>query len=1268
MSFLRKIFTLLLICFTFASQVFAQDAFKKSQNIQLNWDINNKQLTFTNCNLNSAWNFLPFFAFTVENNGQTYDFSISDEVFAIIDQNKLTENQKKIIESQVAAQHFSGKSGLKTIHTFQVLPFRLNNGNYEILTSFNLHYQASASTQKNSISNERIYPTHSILQQGTFYKIGIEKEGIYKLDYNFFKNLGINIDQVNPNNIRIFGHRGGMLPELAGADCETDVVELPLKLVVANSSRVQNGDYVLVYLPGPDTWKYNTSTQLFTATKHLYSDKQYFFITTDNGTNKIISSIGTSAQTPSQTFTTYNDYAFIEEEKVNIAHSGRIFLGDEFGSTPSKNYTFSFPNINTTYPLKVNLAVASNSMTYGSSFSLNFNGNVQTLNMGNVIEPYPGIFNPAVYKQQLFTLPNPVASPQFTLSFERNGDFNTKGWLDFLQVNAISDLKYNGSSFLFRNAASAGTGNVSKFIIQNMSPNVEIWDITNPFEVKKINFNVSGNIADFTIATDSLKQFAVVDNSGLSPTAYGKISNQDLHALPQQDMLIITRKSFLTQAEQIAQFHRSKQGLSVAVADLEKIFNEFSSGTTDITAVRNFIKMFYDRANGNPNLMPKYVLLFGDGTYDNKNLGDYFLPTYESRSTFEALSTYVSDDYFGCLNDNEGADITNTALNIMDVAVGRLPVDNTDKANNAYAKILSYSSKAAMGDWRNQSTFIADDEDYNLHFDDAEDIANSYTSQYKCTNTDKIYLDAFNQQSGTGGARYPDVNATIDRKFYTGSLFFNYMGHGGPLGLAQEGILSTVDIDSWDNPLKLPFFITATCEFTPFDDFHIYSAGERMLLRSGSGAIGLLSTTRLVIASQNKLINQNFMQKMVEATQNINMTIGDITREAKKITTSTYEGNRKFSLFCDPALRPAFPVHHCAVSMIDSVPVTLPTDSIKALSKIRISGEVQDRVSHALLSGFNGVVSVIVYDKPKTYYTLQNDPQSSVDDFIMQKNILYKGRTKVVNGKFEVQFLAPRDIDYTYGFGKISLYAYNDSTDACGYYDQIVVGGAYDTTIADNVGPDVDLYLNDDKFVFGGITDNNPLLFAKLYDENGINTSGSGIGHDITAVIDNDMRNVYTLNDFYETDVDAISKGTVKYPFAGLKEGKHTLKLTAWDILNNSGSGYTEFIVEKSADLALAHVLNYPNPFTTGTNFMFEHNKPGQDLTVKIEIFSVSGKIVKTILKNINTEGYRVNDISWDGKDDFGDKIGRGVYIYRITVKDDTGKKSSQYQKLVVLN
>jgi hypothetical protein len=1255
----------------FASAVlYAQDMSRTEQKVQFDWKINRQSMSFASAVYPPEFSGLPAYSVVFETGKITGTaVRILNAVYKPLQKYTLSGDQLKIIENQIIVKTETGSERKKSLTTVTLLPFRKNSGQVEVLTAVEFALQPSDNAADRLFNTTTFsYAANSMLSSGKWYKIGVTRAGVYKLDYNFLKSLGMAVDAIQPSAIRIFGHRAGMLPELAGADRDDDIREIPVKVVTSVPNRFQQNDYVLAYLPGPEKWTYNTVKQLFLAKKHHYSDTKNFFITADAGSGARIPAINSTLLSENKTITTYDDYELVEDNRINIALSGKVFLGDEFGGVTAKSYSFNMPNLISSQPAKLNIALAGVSTSSGSTFTVTTdNGaNPSGIFIPNVAQPYPGILDAATWLERTVTLNG--LSPNFTinLQYDRNGDFNTKAWLDYMMVNAKSTLRYNGVPLLCRSIESAGTGSVSRFTIQNMNPNVEIWDVTNPFDIKKINYDLSGNTATFKLQTDTLLEFAVLENSSAVPVALGSVSNQNLHALPQQDMLIISRSAFMPQAEVMAQFHRDRQNLRVAVVELNQVYNEFSSGTNDVTAIRNFAKMFYDRANGDIAQMPKYLLLFGDGTYNNKDLGSYLMPTYQSDKTFETLETYVSDDYFGLLDDNEGANITNTAAEKLDVAVGRIPADEETKAQAALSKISTYYSNASFGDWRNQGTFVADDEDFNIHIDDANFFADNYGNAFQKSNVDKIYLDAFQQQSGASGATYPAVNDAINRKLFTGTLFLNYVGHGGSLGLARERILTFSDISSWDNAGKLPLFITATCEFAPYDKFDEYTAGERVLFKETGGAIALVTTTRIVYSNRNKTMNDNFMQQMALAATNEQMMLGDIVREAKN-RTNTFDGNRKFTLLGDPALRLAFPKNNAVATLINSVPFSSPHDTLKALSRITIEGEVRDR-SNALMPAFNGVASINIYDKTKTISTLQNDPESFPYNFSLQKNVIYKGKVKVTDGRFKFTFLVPKDIDYNFGNGKISLYASSNETDAAGYTRDIVIGGASDSFPQDDKGPVVDLFLNDDKFAFGGITDENPRLFARLFDENGINTSGNGVGHDITAMIDNDTKKLFVLNDFYESELDDISRGEVKYPFANLEKGRHTLHLKAWDVLNNSGEGYTEFIVEEKANLALSHVLNYPNPFTTNTRFMFEHNKPGVPLDLKIEIFTVSGKVIKTITQNVNSTGYRVDDITWDGRDDFGDKIGRGVYIYRITLREETGKKVSQYQKLVVLN
>lgn len=1267
----------LAILFFYSAVVVAGNVGEVSTSVHLQWNTSNQQLDFDKAVFPTAFLGLPVYSYVFNANQNTSaEVQLLKVSYQPYQGQPLSKEQLKLIRNQPLIEQQTGIDRKSNKITISMLPIVNINGQLQLVTSFDWSIIpiSSSFSERQSNGNARMYASNSLLSAGKWFKFGVPQEGVYKLDYVFLKKLGLSVDAINPANIRIFGQRAGMLPELAGADREDDIREIPIKVISATGNTFGVNDYVLAFLPGPEKWTYNSAKQLFVAQKHLYSDTKNFFITTDAGTGARIPSVNSSPLPETKTITTYNDYAFIEEDKTNIAQSGRQFVGDDFGGITNRTYSFNFPNMLSTQPAKLNIAVVGKSNTFGSTFTVSTDNGANSNSIFiSTVPVNAGIEDAAVRVERQIPLNSLNSNFNLSLNFNRNGDYNTKGWLDFLQVNVVSNLQYNNQPLAFRNIASVGSGAVSKFVLQNVNPNVEIWDVTNPFAIQKINYSLSGNTASFTIATDTLKQFIAVENSSNIPIPFGSIANQNLHAMPQKDLLIVTRNAYLSQAQEIAQFHQNKDNMSVAVVDVNQIFNEFSSGNNDITAVRDFVKMFYDRAGGNTNIMPKYLLLLGDGSYDNKNLGDYLLPTYESYKTYETLETYVSDDYFGILDDNEGADITNTATELMDVAVGRISADDVQKAQIAVAKIKSYSANSAFGDWRNQGAFIADDEDNNIHEIDADTVANRYINAQKKSNIDKIYLDAYQQQPGINGATYPAVNDAINRKLFTGTLFLNYVGHGGPMGWAKERVLTFDDINQWTNADKLPLFITATCEFAPYDHPDENSAGERVLFKDGGGGIALVATTRLVYSNRNKLMNLNFMQSMTDAYAIENMKLGDIVRVAKNVT-NTGDGNRKFTLLGDPAIRLAFPKYNVVATTINNKLFSSPHDTLKALSSITIEGEVRDN-SNVLMPSFNGIASVIIYDKAKQVYTLVNDPTSSNNPngsapfaFTLQKNTIYRGKVLVNNGKFKVSFLVPKDIDYNLGNGKLSLYANSDTTDAAGYTTDIVIGGAKDTLITDTKGPDVNLFMNDDKFAFGGITDESPKIYCKLYAKNGINTSGNGVGHDITAILDNDTRKVYNLNDFYETSVNDITHGTVLYPLSKLAKGRHTLEVKAWDVLNNSGAGYTEFLVEERANIALYHVLNYPNPFTTSTRFMFEHNKPGVALDVKIEIFSVSGKIVKTILKNINTIGYRVDDITWDGLDDYGDKIGKGVYIYRVTLKEESGKKISQYQKLVLLN
>jgi hypothetical protein len=663
------------------------------------------------------------------------------------------------------------------------------------------------------------------------------------------------------------------------------------------------------------------------------------------------------------------------------------------------------------------------------------------------------------------------------------------------------------------------------------------------------------------------------------------------------------------------------------------------------------------------------LLLFGDGSFDYKEKTDSLtnlVPVFESFNSLDPLVSYVSDDFFGLLDDNDDVNSV-TPVSYLDIGIGRVPASTMAQAKAYIDKVIAYGK--SFGPWRNQMSFVADDEDINTHFNDAEIISKTASQSNEAVNIAKMYLDAYVQESGSGGSRYPQVNEAINRRMFTGNLIWNYSGHGGSSRLAQEAILEADMVNVWNNGQKLPLFITATCDFAPYDDPAIQSLGDNILMRPLTGAIGLMTTTRPVFAFSNRVINNNYLATaLYRQPDGKYLTLGEAVKRTKNYTYQTSGdalNNRKFTLLGDPALTLGYPKMKVVTTAINNIAAAAYTDTLKALNRYTITGEVRN-LQGVLMTDFSGNVYPVLYDKEQELSTRGNDPGSRVAGFRQQLNPVFAGKAKVQGGKFSYTFIVPKDIDIRTGRGRLSYYADNGATDGAGTETNWYVGGLGNEVKDDGQGPVVRAYLNDEKFVNGGIVNENPVLIVKLTDSSGINTVGTGIGHDLTATLDDDPRKIYILNDFYEADT-SFRNGTIRFPLAGLSPGPHNLKIKAWDVFNNSSEQILEFMVAKQEELALKHVLNYPNPFTTNTRFWFEHNRPGEQLQVFIRIMTVTGKVVKTIQRTITTIGNRSDEISWDGRDDYGAKLGRGVYLWQLSVRTSDGKRVQKLEKLVVL-
>ncbi len=1116
---------------------------------------------------------------------------------------------------------------------------------------------------------QRNYAARSVLATGNWYKLSTAAQGIYRIDASALTRLGINLP-IPSAQIRMYGNGGQMLPENNALPRQDDLAELAIQVEDGGDGSFSGTDYFLFYAPGPHSWTWDEALKMYRFQRNLYADSAWFYVKVE-GEGRRVKTQGEAVG--NVTVNSYDERWVFEKDTINFLHSGKEWYGEEFGTAPgkvqSRNYTIALQERALAEPgVAVYTDVVARAVGQYSRFEVRLN---QNLIQDIQVPPLPGIaFEPmAVPASQFSRQPTAQNSLQVNLAFFP-GSVNGQGWLNKIELGFRARLEVRGEGLGFRDRASVGAGNVARFEVGGLGTGGRVWEVTDPLAPVAMKF--AGGSSQFAFVNDASvlrEYFAVSPDRYLTPVFTGRIPNQDLHGSPQVPYLIVTHSSLLTEANRLAEYHRQNDGLAYVVADVQQIYNEFSSGTPDPSAIRDFVKMFYDRAGQDSSRRPRYLLLFGDGSFDYKKRTDStsnLVPVYESVNALDPLVSYVSDDFFGLLDDNDDVNSI-TPVSLLDVGVGRVPATTIADAKAYVEKVIAYGK--SFGPWRNQISFVADDEDQNTHFNDAEIISRKSGETSEVVNTAKIYLDAYVQESGTGGSRYPQVNEAINRRMFTGNLIWNYSGHGGSSRLAQEAVLEQEMVNTWTNAQKLPLMITATCDFAPYDDPEIRSIGDNILMRPLTGAVALMTTTRPVFAFSNRIINTNYLATaLYRQADGKYLSLGEAVKRTKNYTYQTSGdalNNRKFTLLGDPALTLGYPKMQVVSTTINNIATAAFTDTLKALNRYTITGEVRN-LQGAVMADFNGTVYPVLYDKAQELSTRGNDPGSIIAPYSQQQNLVFSGKTKVQNGRFSYSFIVPKDIDYRTGKGRLSYYADNGLVDAAGAETGWYVGSLGNEVKDDGQGPVLRAYLNDEKFVNGGLVNENAVLIVKLKDSSGINTVGTGIGHDITAMLDNDPRQIFILNDFYEADT-SYSSGTVRFPLTGLTPGQHSLKIKAWDVFNNSSEHILEFTVTKREEFMLKHVLNYPNPFTTHTRFWFEHNRPLEDLQVMVRILTVTGKLVKTIRRTINTAGNRSDEISWDGRDEYGAKLGRGVYLWQLTVRTADGKRVDKLEKLVVL-
>lgn len=1114
----------------------------------------------------------------------------------------------------------------------------------------------------------------SLLSAGDWHKMAVEKTGVYKITPQFLEDNNIASSPVSINAIRLAGNNNGILPVRNDAERPDDLLDIPLYINDANNDGTfNNNDYILFYAKGPHKWRFSSNNNRYRHILNPYRVRNYIFLSTNSGqgTTPVTQPAKGNATT---TVTSFDDHQFVNDEKFNLVGTGRRWFGDNFDFELSFNYGFEFLDILTSENAFLNISAIARSSTAGTNMKVNYSGS----SIGQFsFDPLTGGEYPDFAQRTNFStsfLPD-ANNLTINLTYDNSSNPSAVAWLDYIWLQVRRNLRYRSGALQFRDKRSVGNNAIAEFSIAGATNNLQVWDVTNPNAAVKMNTSRSGNNLTFKNNADTLRQYVAFSGSNFNTPAYIKeVPNQNLHNAEIPEMVIVSHPDFLIQAQRLAKFHLENDNLKVKVVTTEQVYNEFSSGGKDITAIRDMARMFYERDEGN---IFKYILLFGDGSYDYKGIlgstSDY-VPTRQSSGSLNLENSDITDDYYGFMDPMEGGNLRNV---FMDLGIGRIPCENLTQARNHVDKIIHYStSKEALGAWRNRVILLADDVDEGWEhifvnkFVGSERLSQKIQQASEAFNQEKIYSDAFQQVTTTGSQRYPDATRTLFRKVQRGAVITNYIGHGGEIGLSSEKLLTLNEVNNWSNFDALSLFITVTCEFTRFDDPERVSAGEQLLLNPGGGAIALLSTTRVVFATPAVDLNRALFDTLLARPNGVPQRLGDIIKASKNAPDIIGGDTKlKFSLFGDPALRLAVPFQNVKTTRVNGKPVSaLNTDTIKALDKVTLSGEVRDMNGNKM-TDFNGTVSVSVFDKALTKKTKVNDGIGNPIPFKDQSNLIHRGKAKVTNGEFSTEFIVPLDITFQFGLGKVSYYATNEEVDAAGSFDRIVVGGFNENNSNDEEGPEVRLFLNDENFVEGGITGPDPELLAKLSDSSGINIVGSGIGHDLVAVLDGNTQESMVLNDFYQSDLDDFRSGTVRFPLIDLEPGSHSLSIRAFDVLNNFSQTSTSFIVAENEELTLKRVLNYPNPFTTNTDFQFEHNRVGQPLDAQVQIFTVSGKLIKTINASFIPSGNRVTDkLRWNGLDDYGDKIGKGVYVYRVKVRSQADNSvADKYEKLVIL-
>jgi hypothetical protein len=1139
--------------------------------------------------------------------------------------------------------------------------------------------------------------TNSKLSQGKTLKIATDVSGVYRVNYSDLVTAGLITAPVPSDKIALYGNRTGVLSRINDSTLYDDLQSLPVAMYDGGDGTFGQGDYFIFYGQSPLLWKYTGETvRQFKHIFNPYSDYTCYFVgISANETPKRIENAQSVTATPQTTISSFTDYILHENEIKNICNSGLNWFGESFsGNGANLSFSFSLPDIDLSKDVVYSVQTAAieySLLAQNASFSLTVGQQEFPVSDPSAVSDCAGLLSTTVATR--------ATSSSVRLQLTYNKTTAGSGYLDFVEIQYTRSLTFpRNGEIIFRSPQAINK--VALYNINSATANLKVWDVTDPLSIKAYTVNQNSFTAD---AENDLREYVAFDGSGYHTPIFLNITDtQNLHNAANPDLIIVSHPDFIEQAEKVAKIHRERDGIDVLTANVQHVYNEFSSGSKDPSAIRLLAKMFYDRYRQDSITYkkPRYMLLFGNASVDPKGKNGTttdFVPTFETyRSTDRLGASFSSpmEDAFAYLEDNEGnTDINGNLQEIgtMNIAVGRIPAKNKAEAIDATEKIDIYTSPDYLrnetnpfragnfGSWRNTVTFIADDNDGFVEgYESTQfNFGPSIYTRFPNINFEKIYSDAYRKVSTSVASTYPEAHQAILDRINGGGLFIGYTGHSGWSGCADEGLMSVNDISElWETTYSFPIMFFSSCSAAPFDKTDQNSIGEQAALLPHGGAIAVIAAPRENFKNYIEKIQADFVASAVTQNETGDKTIGDAFLYAKN-NAKRVSGFR-FILLGDPALQLPLPKHNIVTTHINGVPVTEEFDTLSAYSTITVDGYVSRNSiaggsNNDTLTEFNGILQVSVFDKIITEQTLGN-PYSKggapnpVIDYPVQKNLLYQGQAVVTDGTFSFTFVVPKDISYNYGFGKISYYAYNDSNnalgDASGYFNEITVGGFNNAVIPDTLAPTVRLYVDQSGFINGSTVGRLPHLYAEIYDKNGINTTGTGIGHDMELVIDGDEKNPIIVNRLFQYKTGSYTEGNLSYPLH-LQPGKHKAKIKVWNIFNISATATVEFYVSDKERFQVFDLYSIPNPVRIGSNnaaFYFSHNAEEKLSHCEISIYNIMGARVTEFNCDLsNTYGYAVGPLTWNA----ATPKHKGLYIVSIKVITESGFSTKISDKII---